>query len=95
MKSGPESRETFSAGARELRMADLLPADVSTCEVQGDVEAEALYSEEQALISRAIAQRHREFALGRMCARHAMHKLGVPPCPSEWPRIEARFGPPE
>ncbi|MET7390315.1 4'-phosphopantetheinyl transferase [Streptomyces sp. NPDC005529] len=63
-------------------MEELLPESVVAVESHGDeVEAAPLYPEEQALLTRAVAKRRREFATVRFCARRAMEKLGVPPAP--------------
>ncbi|MCX4918087.1 4'-phosphopantetheinyl transferase [Streptomyces sp. NBC_00687] len=64
-------------------MEELLPEWVVAVESHGDdgTEAAPLYPEEQALLTRAVAKRRREFATVRRCARRAMEKLGVPPAP--------------
>ncbi|MFF0188107.1 4'-phosphopantetheinyl transferase [Streptomyces sp. NPDC005244] len=63
-------------------MEELLPESVVAVESHGDeAEAAPLYPEEQALLTRAVAKRRREFATVRLCARRAMEKLGVPPAP--------------
>ncbi|WP_055525460.1 4'-phosphopantetheinyl transferase family protein [Streptomyces graminilatus] len=71
---------------------ELLPATAVAVEAYGDETLDAaygagglgdmtLYPEEEALVSRAVAKRVREFTLVRACARRAMEKLGVPPQP--------------
>ncbi|MEU6687185.1 4'-phosphopantetheinyl transferase superfamily protein [Streptomyces sp. NPDC046832] len=61
---------------------ELLPQTVVTVETYGNAEADTpLYPEEEALLTRAVAKRRREFAVVRSCARRAMEKLGVPPQP--------------
>ncbi|GAA2239723.1 4'-phosphopantetheinyl transferase family protein [Streptomyces indiaensis] len=61
---------------------ELLPQTVVTVEAYGNAEADTpLYPEEEALLTRAVAKRRREFAVVRSCARRAMEKLGVPPQP--------------
>lgn len=64
-------------------MDELLPESVVAVESHGEEGAEGapLYPEEQALLTRAVAKRRREFATVRFCARRAMEKLGVPPGP--------------
>ncbi|MEW2168254.1 4'-phosphopantetheinyl transferase superfamily protein [Streptomyces sp. NPDC007084] len=64
-------------------MEELLPESVVVVENRGDDGGEdaPLYPEEQALLTRAVAKRRREFAAVRSCARRAMEKLGVPPGP--------------
>ncbi|MDW4908894.1 4'-phosphopantetheinyl transferase superfamily protein [Streptomyces sp. ADMS] len=71
---------------------ELLPATVVAVEAHGDEPGDGaygagglgsatLYPEEQALVTRAVPKRVREFTLVRACARRAMEKLGVPPQP--------------
>ncbi|MFE9448399.1 4'-phosphopantetheinyl transferase [Streptomyces sp. NPDC006739] len=60
---------------------ELLPESVVAVESHGDDAPwdAPLYPEEEALVTRAVAKRRREFAAVRACARRAMEKLGVPP----------------
>jgi 4'-phosphopantetheinyl transferase EntD len=62
---------------------ELLPESVVAVESYGDDGAEdaTLYPEEQALLTRAVQKRRREFTAVRACARRAMEKLGVAPAP--------------
>ncbi|MGW4299582.1 4'-phosphopantetheinyl transferase family protein [Streptomyces sp. NPDC004646] len=62
---------------------ELLPESVVAVEAFGEPEDadSALFPEERPLVARAVAKRRREFASVRVCARHAMEKLGVPPAP--------------
>ncbi|WP_326719453.1 4'-phosphopantetheinyl transferase superfamily protein [Streptomyces sp. NBC_00243] len=62
---------------------ELLPESVVAVEIYGDDGAEGttLYPEEQALLTRAVEKRRREFTAVRGCARRAMEKLGVAPAP--------------
>ncbi|WP_105971269.1 4'-phosphopantetheinyl transferase family protein [Streptomyces geranii] len=66
---------------------ELLPATVVAVEAHGDEPFgdspgdATLYPEEQALVTRAVPKRVREFTLVRACARRAMEKLGVSPQP--------------
>ncbi|MFI6334055.1 4'-phosphopantetheinyl transferase [Streptomyces sp. NPDC050535] len=62
---------------------ELLPESVVAVETYGDDGAEGttLYPEEQALLTRAVEKRRREFTTVRGCARRAMEKLGVAPAP--------------
>ncbi|MGW0970126.1 4'-phosphopantetheinyl transferase family protein [Streptomyces sp. NPDC002516] len=64
-------------------MEELLPESVVAVESHGDDPAAeaSLYPEERAVLTRAVGKRRREFASVRVCARHAMEKLGVPPGP--------------
>lgn len=79
----PDSRARCAAFCRwrsKPVMEELLPEWVVAVESHGDdgTEAAPLYPEEQALLTRAVAKRRREFATVRRCARRAMEKLGVP-----------------
>ncbi|MFI1509062.1 4'-phosphopantetheinyl transferase [Streptomyces sp. NPDC020597] len=65
---------------------ELLPASVVVVEAFGEEGVRefgntALYPEEQALLTRAVDKRRREFTVVRGCARRAMEKLGVPAQP--------------
>ncbi|MBT3164182.1 4'-phosphopantetheinyl transferase superfamily protein [Streptomyces sp. Vc74B-19] len=58
---------------------ELLPPTVAVVEAYGDEGVDApLFPEEEALITRAVPKRRREFTAVRSCARRAMEKLGVP-----------------
>lgn len=60
---------------------ELLPDSVVAVETFGDdgFGDAPLHPGEEALVSRAVTKRRREFAAVRACARHAMEKLGVAP----------------
>ncbi|MFC6086168.1 4'-phosphopantetheinyl transferase family protein [Sphaerisporangium aureirubrum] len=58
----------------------ILPPDVVAVDLFDDPPAD-LFPEEEAVISRAVDKRRREFATARLCARRAMAALGVPPAP--------------
>ncbi|MEU3932613.1 4'-phosphopantetheinyl transferase superfamily protein [Streptomyces sp. NPDC029044] len=60
---------------------ELLPETVVAVEAYGHEDADTPFPEEEALLTRAVAKRRREFAAVRSCARRAMEKLGVPPQP--------------
>ncbi|MGW1273642.1 4'-phosphopantetheinyl transferase, partial [Streptomyces sp. NPDC002491] len=65
---------------------ELLPASVVVVEAFGEegvreFGSTPLYPEEQALLTRAVDKRRREFTVVRGCARRAMEKLGVPAQP--------------
>ncbi|MEV0757788.1 4'-phosphopantetheinyl transferase superfamily protein [Streptosporangium sp. NPDC050280] len=60
---------------------DLLPGEVRSSEVFDDSRPCALFLEEEAVISRAVEKRRREFTTGRWCARDALGRLGYPPVP--------------
>ncbi|MFL6136228.1 MAG: 4'-phosphopantetheinyl transferase [Frankiaceae bacterium] len=59
----------------------ILPAEVSSAEAFEDRPDEALFPEEEAVVSNAVDRRRREFTTGRACARQALAALGVPPAP--------------
>jgi 4'-phosphopantetheinyl transferase EntD len=60
---------------------EILPAEVAAAEAFEDAADAVLYAEEQHAIDRAVDKRRREFATGRVCARRALARLGVPPAP--------------
>ncbi|GGS31880.1 4'-phosphopantetheinyl transferase [Streptomyces humidus] len=65
---------------------DLLPESVVAVEAFGEEGVREfgdapLYPQEEALLTRAVDKRRREFTVVRACARRAMEKLGVPPQP--------------
>jgi 4'-phosphopantetheinyl transferase EntD len=72
----------------------ILPAGVVCAEAFGDQEDVALFPEEEALLSRAVEKRRKEFTTARGCARRALAALGIPPAPilpgkqgaPKWPR---------
>jgi 4'-phosphopantetheinyl transferase EntD len=57
----------------------IVPAEVACAEAFDDPPDAALYPEEEAVISRAVQSRQREFATVRHCARRALRELGIPP----------------
>ena len=75
-------------------IGELLPEKVSTAWRTDDTEPVALFPEEEAVISRAVDKRRREFSTVRLCARIALKELGEresPLTPGErgepqWPR---------
>lgn len=62
-------------------IGDILPPEVTAEEVFGDLTAVTLFPEEEAVITRAVDKRRREFTTGRGCARAALARLGVPAVP--------------
>jgi 4'-phosphopantetheinyl transferase EntD len=67
-------------------IAGLLPGAVVAVEAfaedgEGEFADMPLYPQEEALLTRAVDKRRREFTVVRACARLAMEKLGVPPQP--------------
>ncbi len=63
-------------------MEELLPDSVVAVDTLDDEADHApLFSEEQALVAKAVDKRRREFTGVRACARRAMEKLGVPSHP--------------
>ncbi|GAB2758954.1 4'-phosphopantetheinyl transferase [Salinifilum aidingensis] len=59
----------------------VLPPAVAAAETTTDADEVHLFPEEEALITRAVAKRRREFSTGRWCARRAMARLGLAPRP--------------
>jgi 4'-phosphopantetheinyl transferase EntD len=57
----------------------ILPAPVACADTFGDPPGAVLFPEEEAVISRAVEKRRREFRTVRHCARDALGKLGLPP----------------
>ena len=62
-------------------IADILPAAVASAETFGDTPDAMLFPDEEAVITRAVDKRRREFITGRACARAALAELGYPPAP--------------
>lgn len=62
-------------------LAGLLPPQVISAEAYTDPPGVFLYPEEEAVITRAVDKRRREFTTGRHCARQALTALGVSPGP--------------
>ncbi|MFC0548098.1 4'-phosphopantetheinyl transferase family protein [Kutzneria chonburiensis] len=58
---------------------ELLPPAVAYAEAFDDHSAVELLPAEEAVISRAVDKRRREFSTVRYCARQAMKSLGLPP----------------
>ncbi|MGN6371865.1 MAG: 4'-phosphopantetheinyl transferase family protein [Solirubrobacteraceae bacterium] len=56
----------------------LLPDAVVCVETTKDAEQAVLFPEEERLLGQAVDKRRREFATGRVCARAALAKLGIP-----------------
>jgi 4'-phosphopantetheinyl transferase EntD len=59
----------------------LVPDGIATAEEFDDRLDAVLFPEEAALIRNAVEARRREFATGRLCARRALSRLGVPASP--------------
>lgn len=57
----------------------ILPGAVACAEAFGDPSDAVLYPQEEAMISRAVEKRRREFRTVRHCARQALRELGLPP----------------
>lgn len=57
----------------------ILPDSVSCAEAFDDPPDAVLFPEEEAVISRAVEKRRREFRTTRHCARRALGELGIPP----------------
>ncbi len=69
------------AAGIDLVIADILPPEVIAVEAFEDPPGFTLFTEEAALLARAMDKRRHEFATGRHCARAALARLGVPPAP--------------
>jgi 4'-phosphopantetheinyl transferase EntD len=59
----------------------ILPDAVACAEAFDDPSDAVLYPQEEAVISRAVEKRRREFRTVRHCARRALRELGLPPAP--------------
>ena len=57
----------------------IMPIEVACGEAFDDPPEVVLYPEEEAVISRAVDKRRREFRTVRHCARQALRELGIPP----------------
>jgi len=74
-------------------LEEILPGEVAAAEAFDDPPGTVLYPEEEVAVSRAVDKRRREFTTGRLCARRALVRLGLPevPIPSgpdrqpQWP----------
>ncbi|WP_326638705.1 4'-phosphopantetheinyl transferase superfamily protein [Streptosporangium sp. NBC_01755] len=60
---------------------DLLPGEVMSSEAFDDSRPCALFLAEEAVISRSVEKRRREFTTARWCARDALGNLGYQPVP--------------
>jgi 4'-phosphopantetheinyl transferase EntD len=60
---------------------EILPAEVAVAEARDDPREATLFPEEEALLTRAVGKRRREFTTARFCARRALAELGLPPVP--------------
>jgi len=65
----------------DLLAADLFAAGVVVAGGPPALAAGALYPAEARLVERAVASRRRDFTAGRLFAREALARLGVPPQP--------------
>lgn len=61
--------------------AGLMPSYVKTEHAHIDSSDEHLFTEEAALVAKAVPKRRAEFATVRRCARLALIRLGLPPAP--------------
>lgn len=64
----------------------LLPPEVRSAEAFDDLAPAPLFAAEEAVLTRAVESRRREFATARACARRALGELGL--APSAIPRGE-------
>lgn len=60
---------------------ELLPPAVASAESLDDPPEAVLFPEEEAVLTRAVGKRRREFTTARFCARKALREIGVPPAP--------------
>lgn len=60
---------------------EILPAAVAAEEAFDDPPDVVLFPEEEALLTRAVDKRRREFTTARVCARRAFSRLGCHPAP--------------
>jgi 4'-phosphopantetheinyl transferase EntD len=60
---------------------EILPSEVAAAEAFDDAPGAVLFPAEEAVIAKAVDKRRREFTSGRVCARAALAKLGLPPVP--------------
>jgi 4'-phosphopantetheinyl transferase EntD len=60
---------------------EILPPEVAAEEAFDDPVGVPLFPEEEALLTRAVDKRRREFTTARLCARRALGRLGVAPVP--------------
>jgi len=75
-------------------MIETLVPTPACAEMFSDVPAATMFSVEAAAVGNAVAQRRREFATVRHCARQALRRIGVHPVPilpdadgaQRWPR---------
>jgi 4'-phosphopantetheinyl transferase EntD len=59
-------------------IATLVPAGVVVADATGPLPGEALLTEEEPLVARAVGKRRAEFTTVRTCARIALGRLGLP-----------------
>lgn len=79
LAGGRSTASPRTEGTSSLSDIDrILPATVAWSERFDHAEDVSLFPEEEALIANAAASRRREFATGRLCAREALRKLGLP-----------------
>jgi 4'-phosphopantetheinyl transferase EntD len=62
-------------------ISNILPPSVVAVEAFADPPEAVLFAEEEAVISRSVEKRRREFTTVRVCARAALATLGLPPGP--------------
>lgn len=58
-------------------MATLLPSDVMVAELRGKSDSVDIYPEERAYLQRCSDKRINDFVAGRLCAKQALHRLGI------------------
>jgi 4'-phosphopantetheinyl transferase EntD len=55
---------------------EILPADVVSVDMRGDIADARLFPEEEIVIGKAVEKRRREFTTARTCARAALARMG-------------------
>lgn len=62
-------------------IAEILPPAVASAHARDDAPDAELLPGEEEIVARAVEARRRQFATGRICARRALERLGIPPAP--------------
>src|SRR5690606_31729729 len=76
---GARRRASEAEKAEKAMIGQILPPYVVAVDTTDDPPDAFLFPEEEAVISRAVDKRRREFTTGRFCARRALELLGEPP----------------
>jgi 4'-phosphopantetheinyl transferase EntD len=76
-----ESSETVVRWAAHVSMVEAVVPASACADARGDVPESTMFPAEAAAIGHATADRRREFATVRHCARRTLRRIGVPPAP--------------